>query len=177
MPGWSTSAGASRATTRTAGCGTTRSVGSAPMLRVDSALPRVREVDPSWKPLPSAYGTGVESEIRRLNDLAVEAESRVEELQRAGIGAGPYATESIPARGPGRDFDAWERAETNRIGSAWGCHTCGRFDPGTPSGNWVLDHQPPTAWNPFAREQRLYPHCLTCSLRQGGWIRSRRFDR
>jgi hypothetical protein len=146
-------------------------------LRVDSALQRVREVDPTWRPSPSVYGTGIESEIRRLDDVAREAEAQIAKLQRSGIGPGPYAAESIRARGPGRDFDAWERAETNRIGDEHGCHTCGTRIPGTPSGNWVLDHQPSSAWNPFGRQQRLYPHCLTCSLRQGGWIRSRKFNK
>jgi hypothetical protein len=34
----------------------------------------------------------------------------------------------------------------------------------------VLDHQPPTAWNPLGRSQRLYPQCFSCSARQGNWI-------
>jgi hypothetical protein len=37
-----------------------------------------------------------------------------------------------------------------------------------------LDHQPPTGFNPLGRRQYLLPHCLTCSLRQGGWIRQNR---
>ena len=62
-----------------------------------------------------------------------------------GIGPGPFAGGSIPARGPERDFVVMERATINRIGSETGCHTCGTMNPGTPLDNFVLDHQPPTA--------------------------------
>jgi len=44
------------------------------------------------------------------------------------------------------------------------------MSPGTPLENFVLDHQPPTAWNPLGRSQRLYPQCFSCSARQGNWI-------
>jgi hypothetical protein len=57
--------------------------------------------------------------------------------------------------------------------AASGCHTCGTFNPETPSGNFVPDHQVPNALNFPGRPQRLYPHCLTCSVQQGGSIRSR----
>jgi hypothetical protein len=141
--------------------------------RAKDAIVRVRDVDPNWKPQPSAYGTGIESAIRRANDLVAEAEARIDELQRAGIGPGRYAGASIPARGPERDFTAAERREINRIGSETGCHTCGTFKAGTGAGNYIPDHQPPSGWSQLNRQQRLYPHCLTCSLRQGGWIRTR----
>ncbi|QIL80978.1 RHS repeat protein [Diaphorobacter sp. HDW4A] len=84
---------------------------------------------------------------------------------------GPHAGDSIPARGPGRDFTPEERDSINDIGDATGCHTCGSTVPGTNSGNWIPDHQPPNALNPDAGPQRLYPHCLSCSRRQGGQIR------
>jgi hypothetical protein len=42
--------------------------------------------------------------------------------------------------------------------------------PGTRLGNWVPDHQLPSAISQLGRPQRLYPQCLDCSLRQGGWI-------
>jgi len=140
--------------------------------RAQGAIRRVRELDPNWRPRPSAYGTGIESEIRKSNDLADEAQARASELARVGIGPGPFAGESLPARGPERTYNAWERSEGRRIFSETGCHTCGTFEPGTLSGNPVLDHQPPNALNPYGRAQRLYPQCLTCSLRQGGWITS-----
>lgn len=80
---------------------------------------------------------------------------------------GPFADESVPARGPGRP-NAAEQAEINRIGSETGCHTCGTKDPGTKSGNFVFDHQPPSAFNPPSQEG--YPHCLSCSRRQAGQV-------
>jgi hypothetical protein len=46
------------------------------------------------------------------------------------------------------------------------------MDPGTKSGNWVGDHQPPTALNPEGTPQVYYPHCLGCSRVQGGRIRA-----
>jgi hypothetical protein len=135
------------------------------------ALSRVHEFDPNWKPTPGLYET-VEGEITNVEAQAKEAENRYQELQSAGVCPGPFAGESIPARGPGRDFTDDERTEINRIGAETGSHTCGTNDPETNSGNFVPDHQPPSALNPFGRTQRLYPQCLTCSRRQGGWITS-----
>lgn len=88
-----------------------------------------------------------------------------------GVGPGPYAVESIPARGPGRSYRKYERNGTNRLGAKYGCHDCGTFDPGTKSGNYIPDHQPPNLVNVPGGAQRLYPHCKLCSARQGGWLR------
>ena len=85
---------------------------------------------------------------------------------------GPHAGEHIPARGPERDFTPGERADIDRIGRDTGCHTCGSTDPGTKSGHFVPDHQPPNALNPPGGAQDLYPHCLSCSRAQGGEIRA-----
>ena len=133
------------------------------------AIRRVQELDPKWRPTPSAYES-VEGLIEAYRGDTRQAEGRFSELQSAGIGPGPFAGGSIPARGPERDFVVMERATINRIGSETGCHTCGTMNPGTPLDNFVLDHQPPTAWNPLGRAQRLYPQCLTCSSKQGNWI-------
>jgi hypothetical protein len=59
---------------------------------------------------------------------------------------GPYAKESIPARGPERDWTQWEIEQIDRIGSTYGCHTCGTKNLG--AAHFVPDHQPPTAINP-----------------------------
>ena len=80
---------------------------------------------------------------------------------------GPYARGSTPASGPGRITSA-ERAEVNRIGQESGCHTCGAKSPGTKSGNWVGDHQPPSSLAKPGEKQDLYPQCLNCSRQQGG---------
>jgi hypothetical protein len=133
------------------------------------ALARVRNFDPYWQPTRGLYAT-VEGKISDLEAQAREAKARLAELASAGIGPGPFAGNSIPARGPGRNFFTAERAENNENGNESGCHTCGTKDPGTPLDNFVLDHQPPTALNLFGSAQRLYPQCLACSSRQGGWI-------
>lgn len=138
-------------------------------MRADSSIARVREIDPTWRPTPSAFES-VEGLIRARNAEAREAQSRVRELARAGIGPGPFARESIEARSSNIDFTAAERREINRIGRAFGCHTCGTLDPGTRSGNFVPDHQLPSALNPLRRQQHLYPQCRWCSSLQGGSV-------
>jgi hypothetical protein len=137
--------------------------------RWQDAITQVQALDPNWKPTPGIYET-VEGKIADLEAQAQEAQNRLSELAAFGIGLGPFAGDSIPARGPERDFTADEREEINKIGAESGCHTCGSIDPGTSSGNFVPDHQPPSALNPMGGAQRLFPQCLTCSRRQGGWI-------
>jgi len=134
------------------------------------AIRRVQELDPKWRPEPSAYET-VEGLIGAYQADARQAQDRISELQSVGIGPGVFAGESISARGPKRDFTAAERREINSIGFETGCHTCGAKNPGTRRGNFVPDHQPPNALNLFGHEQRLYPQCISCSDFQGGWIR------
>lgn len=85
---------------------------------------------------------------------------------------GPNAGDSIPARGPGRDFTPDERQQVNDIGNSSGCHTCGATSPGTKNDNWIPDHQPPNSQNGDGGPQRLYPHCLSCSRTQGGEARA-----
>jgi RHS repeat-associated protein len=80
---------------------------------------------------------------------------------------GPYAREAIPATSRDAVFSTAERTEINRIGNQYGCHTCGTPSPGTRTGNWVPDHQPPTALTPPGMPQWLYPHCIGCSDSQG----------
>jgi hypothetical protein len=133
----------------------------------DREIARVREVDPRWKPAPQAYET-IEGEIAANESEAREAIARLRELAQRGIGPGPYAIEWLPARGAGRDFRQSERDELNRISRRYGCHTCGTTDPGTRRGNFVIDHQLPArlAVEPY----RLYPQCISCSDRQGGYV-------
>jgi RHS repeat-associated protein len=83
---------------------------------------------------------------------------------------GPNAGDSVPARGPQRDFTPAERDAVNKAGQDTGCHSCGTKDPGTKSGNFVPDHQPPNALNQNNQPQRLYPQCKTCSQTQGGQV-------
>jgi RHS repeat-associated protein len=78
---------------------------------------------------------------------------------------GPHADGSVPASGT--RITTAERAQVNQIGNSSGCHSCGASSPGTKSGNFVGDHQPPTALAK-GRPQSLYPQCLNCSRVQGG---------
>jgi RHS repeat-associated protein len=87
---------------------------------------------------------------------------------------GRYAGESIPARGPERDWTPGEREPIDRIGRETGCHTCGSTDPKWPSGHFTPDHQPPSRLNDAREEQRLYPHCQDCSRQQGGEVNAER---
>lgn len=83
---------------------------------------------------------------------------------------GPFAGEGVPAsKGPSRNFPRTERDAVNKEGDALGCHTCGSRTPGNKSGDWTPDHQPANSRNPDGGPQRLYPHCKTCSNRQGGF--------
>ncbi|WP_197433967.1 hypothetical protein [Agrobacterium vitis] len=85
---------------------------------------------------------------------------------------GPHAGKSIPARGAEPAFTKPERDEINEIGRNTGCHTCGSLNPGTKSGNFIPDHQPPSKLNPDDTPQDSYPHCLSCSRSQGGQVRA-----
>ena len=80
---------------------------------------------------------------------------------------GPFATESIPARGPERIWNASEKAFAASPGR---CHTCGTTTSGTKNGSWVLDHQPASKLNLSKATQELFKQCLPCSRRQGGEV-------
>jgi RHS repeat-associated protein len=110
----------------------------------------------------AAFGGGTYGLARALSRVGAVAAGKV-----ARFAPGPYARRSIVARSPARDFTTAERAEINRIGSTSGCHTCGTTNPGTKSGNFIPDHQPPSALAREGQSQRLYPHCINCSREQG----------
>jgi hypothetical protein len=86
------------------------------------------------------------------------------------IGPGPFAPPNGGvrlARPYGRPRAA-ERAQNIANGAKYGCHTCGRKDFGTESGNPVLDHQRPQSLNPSPdASAQGYPHCVWCSSKQG----------
>jgi hypothetical protein len=85
------------------------------------------------------------------------------------LAPGPHAAEGTPGTRGKRPTKAQQGA-INEEGNTHGCHTCGATTPGTRSGNWVGDHQPPSSQNPN-EDARLYPHCTSCSARQGGEVR------
>lgn len=72
--------------------------------------------------------------------------------------------------GHSRKVVASERRAINEQGRTNGCHTCGQTNPGTKSGNFILDHQPANALFPDGWPQTFYPHCIYCSSSQGGII-------
>lgn len=62
---------------------------------------------------------------------------------------------------------AAEQKQVNELMEKHGCHTCGTKDPGTKSGNAVVDHQTPQA---LSETTEFYPHCINCMRRQGGEV-------
>ena len=120
--------------------------------------------------VPGGVGTAIKAAraVERVDD-ALDAKNAisVKGATSSLVEVGAFAGESIAGRSSGRSFTAAERAEVNRIGSTTGCHTCGTKNAGTRSGNFVLDHQPPSALKPNGQPQRLYPQCRNCSREQG----------
>jgi hypothetical protein len=112
-------------------------------------------------------------DVARVQEELLRAKARAAG-ETSAIPIGPYARESIPARGPERNFSAEERREVDRMGNQHGCHTCGKLTPGSKLGHWVPDHQTPSALSRPGEAQRLYPQCLSCSSRQGGQILQQR---
>ncbi|RDJ20036.1 hypothetical protein DWF00_14625 [Bosea caraganae] len=137
-------------------------------LQAQAAIRRVQEIDARWRP-GSSISEGIEGSIATNQAIVRQAEGRLRELQGMGLGFGPFARDSIPARGPGRT-NAEEQRDVNRMGYIFGCHTCGATTPGTQSGNYIGDHQRPNALSPPGQQQWLVPHCLSCSRSQGGAI-------
>lgn len=143
-------------------------------VRANIAVGRVRERERHWQPQASAHTarshSDIDAAIRAQEALVVEANGRHFEHMLFGIGPGPYAGRSIPARGPGRNFTEAERLEINQIGLETGCHGCGTRVPGTIRNNFIKDHQTPNAFRLTREDQRLFPHCVSCSVRQGYWL-------
>jgi general stress protein YciG len=86
--------------------------------------------------------------------VAVATRAKSDSPSRSTLRPGPYAWDSIPARGPGRDFTAAEQQAMNEIGRKHGCHTCGTKNPGTKDGNFIPDHQPPSKLAPGEQQRR-----------------------
>jgi hypothetical protein len=102
-----------------------------------------------WLPMPMKVALGL-----MMMELGEGADKPVPE----NVGPGTNAGDSVPA-GPSARPTKEQQGQINDIGNVDGCHTCGTTDPGTKSGNWVGDHQPPTALNPQGKPQSYYPQC------------------
>jgi hypothetical protein len=107
----------------------------------NAAIARVREYEINWRPRPSAYET-VSGLIETIRQERNEAEVHLRALARNGIGVGPFAGESIPARGTGCSLRVGERQDLKRFFSETGCSTCGTYEAGTRSQSPIADHQP-----------------------------------
>lgn len=113
------------------------------------------------------------SESTKQDSANINGDSNENQVDKEDkLRPGDNAKESIPASGP--RITKKEQDEINDIGDKHGCHSCGAESPGTKSGNWVGDHQPPSKLNPEGKAQRLYPHCLRCSKSQGGQVRHKK---
>ena len=141
-----------------------------------SALTALRALEPNNRELtqiaPRGWIPG-ERDVARVQEELARAQSRAAG-ESSAIPIGPYASESIPARGTQRNFTAEERRGVDRMGYQHGCHTCGTMTPGSKLGHWVPDHQAPSALNRPGATQRLYPQCLSCSYQQGGEVTQQR---
>ncbi|WP_159888400.1 hypothetical protein [Paenibacillus puerhi] len=124
--------------------------------KADWAVQKLIQAEKDWE---ISFAIGI------IGDRLIPGSSKMGVLK-----PGPHASKSVPARGKGRDFTKDERDKVNEIGNDTGCHTCGSTDPGTKSGNFIPDHQPPNATVPNGSPQELYPHCKSCSSQQGGII-------
>lgn len=131
------------------------------------ALRDARELDPNWKPPAQAYST-VEGLISANRAIELEARFRLFQLVGTRAEPGPYAREWIPAPPTNRRLNRSEQREIDRLGRKWGCHRCGRTNPGTKGGSFIGDHQMPKS---MGTPTRIYPHCFKCSASQGGLLR------
>jgi RHS repeat-associated protein len=114
---------------------------------------------------PSACGPLIGVAVRALAGIVITA-AATKALQDMGEAR---HRELIPASGPRPT--AGEQEQINELGEREGCMTCGATNPGTKSGNWVGNHIPPTSVAIPGEPQQYGPHCLTCSNKQGGWLR------
>jgi RHS repeat-associated protein len=125
-------------------------------------------VDAAATVVPFVPG-GAGATIKAVRGVDKAADAAKATSRTSTLNPGSSAGRSIPASGARATSS--ERARVTKIGQKSGCHTCGTKDPGTQSGDFVPDHQPPTKLTAQGQSQRLYPHCLSCSRKQGGQVR------
>jgi len=131
-------------------------------------------VKAGWKSMSGREKAALITDTGVKGAIAIGAEAVGGELAGAGeAGAGEAAEGAIPRSipaGPSARPTAAQQSAINEMGNAHGCNTCGATSPGTKTGNWVGDHQPPTALNTSGGPQVYEPQCLTCMYRQGGQV-------
>jgi RHS repeat-associated protein len=101
--------------------------------------------------------------VDRAADVGRAVDHAADAAKGATLKPGPFAKESIPGH-MGKPTAA-EQKQVNALMEKNGCHTCGTKNPGTKSGNSVVDHQPPQA---LGETKKFLPHCIDCMRRQGG---------
>lgn len=87
---------------------------------------------------------------------------------------GPYANPNgrVKARSTAQRFSTEEKRKINEAGKKYGCHSCGSKTSGRASGNFTPDHQEVSSHRRDPnKEQYLYPHCQSCSGKQGNFAR------
>ena len=90
-------------------------------------------------------------------------------------GVGAHANyEGVSTTNITRNFTPDEKDRVNKLGNMYGCNTCGNKESGWPDGHFTPDHQPPLslAGPLHAYKGKLYPHCKSCSSKQGGILSS-----
>ena len=95
-------------------------------LQAQAAIRRVQEIDARWKP-PASISEGIEGAIATNQAAVRQAETRLRELQGTGIGPGPFAQESIPARSMGRKLQRGTTGDTSNRINLWLSYL--RYDP------------------------------------------------
>ena len=124
--------------------------------------------------LPMAQPANVTQAVSgAVAQTAVVVGTAVADSGAASRAAGESPSSAVPQEipaGPSARPTAAQQSAINEMGEAHGCSTCGATTPGTKSGNWVGDHQPPTALNKDSGPQVYKPQCLQCSRQQGGQV-------
>ncbi len=113
--------------------------------------------------------------IQRLNDMTAEAanEEAVGSVEKEKGGSALLSGwGSYIAGHAGHKFSDDTHEKINDIGKESGCCICHTKDPGTQSGNFVVDHEPPDSLvaGGYTGTFRFYPHCLGCSNMQAGVV-------
>lgn len=148
---------------------------------------------PRLIPAPGAVVQRSRTREQTLNDLQVSADLNErlilpegKERERTspavygvgdgtGYGVGAHANyEGVSTTNATRTFTADEKDGVNGLGKMYGCHTCGKKKSGWPDGHFTPDHQPPLSLaGPLHKYKgKLYPHCKSCSSKQGGMLSS-----
>lgn len=135
---------------------------------MNSAVARTRKIDPSWRPRPQAYES-VEGYIQANESTRLEAELQFFRLTGRPVAPGPFAKEWIELAPGQTRISEWQRRKLDAIGQQFGCHGCGSVGNLTRNGHSVRDHQVPKA---IGQPTRILPHCVYCSVRQGGIVRA-----